>query len=711
MRITHACLGLVLLLLVSGCGGDDDNKPPTLAPIPDQVASVGTELSIALQASDPESDPITFNYKADVGDISSRAQLISGAGGAAVFKWVPIGSDVGMHSIDFIVSDGKDESRRTVHVDVKSAAGGAGSPVFIKPLGTGTTLDLSAKKCAEIPILIQDADSTQVEIAQEPPLIDGATLEQTDGLEATWSWCPTPEQVDGSELYSLLISAYDSENAKVLKDYLIVLQKGTKTDCPGQAPVINHAPTNPSTNLDIAIQADVSDDKGLKYPPLLMYSATDPGANPDLSAMTQVTMTQVSGDMVNGKWSGNIPNPVAEKPQGTTAKLWYLIVANDNDDAEGDCDHQTRSPDPGAHSVTVTNAPAAGQKECAACSSDTQCGGPADHCIYVAGAKVCGLGCLDDFDCPLSHECSPAPVLSVGGKNEKQCIPSSGKCGGSTTQCTDDSYEDNDSLTQAKTKPALPPGTYQLKSCPGAVFDDEDWYPISITADSNVTATLTGGSSSNLDLMLKDSTGKVIVSSAKPGSQESITTCLKAGTYYFHVWAWSKAENSYTLTWSKQAGSCAAQCVDDSNDTGGKNDDNKSQARDANLSPTAPFTSLAQQICPWDDDWYEVYMFKDETVKATLKFTQTKATEDLDLYLYDSAGVQLTKCTEADPWSCDASNGQSSDSNENLSYKIPSNGLYYVVVHGWEGSANKYDICIDYLDPTNTTKTNKCPPL
>ena len=44
--------------------------------------------------------------------------------------------------------------------------------------------------------MIQDADSTQVEIGQEPPLIDGATLEQTDGLEATWSWCPTPEQIE-----------------------------------------------------------------------------------------------------------------------------------------------------------------------------------------------------------------------------------------------------------------------------------------------------------------------------------------------------------------------------------------------------------------------------------------------------------------------------------------------------------------------------------
>ncbi len=189
----------------------------------------------------------------------------------------------------------------------------------------------------------------------------------------------------------------------------------------------------------------------------------------------------------------------------------------------------------------------------------------------------------------LSHECSTAPVLSVSGKSAKQCIPSSGKCGGSTTQCTDDSHEDNDTLTQVKTKPGLPAGTYQLKSCPGAPFDDEDWYPIDIASESTVTATLSGGASSNLDLMLKDSTGKVVVSSAKPGSQESVTSCLTPGRYYFHVWAWSKAENSYSLTWSKQNG-CTAQCVDDSSDTGGKNDDNKSQARDADIT-SGPYKS------------------------------------------------------------------------------------------------------------------------
>lgn len=704
MRTILACLASSLVLaFASGCGGGEDNSPPKLDPIPDQIASVGTELSVALRATDPDGDPITFNYKADVGDIKNRAQLLSGAGGTAVFKWVPIGSDVGIHSFDFIASDGKAQSRRTIAIDVKSAAGGAGSPTFIKPLGTGTTLDTANKSCVDLPVVIQDADSTQVEIGQEPPLIDGATLEQTDGLVANWHWCPTPEQIDGSELYSLVLSAYDSENPKVLKDFLIVLQQGTKTDCPGEPPKITHSPWDQSTSLDIKVEADISDEKGLKFNPLLLYSDKDPGNNPDFSAMTQVTMKTDQNVVANGKWTGMIPNPVADKPQGTTADIWYLIVANDNDDAEGTCDHQTRSPATGAHHIKITNAPSAGLAECESCSSDTQCGGPEDNCITVSGAKVCGLGCTGDNDCPLSHECSPAPVASVGGKTAKQCIPTSGKCGSTAPPCTDDNQEDNDTLTQVKTKAGLAAGNYQLKSCPGAVFDDEDWYPIDIAADSNVTASINGGASSNLDLMLKDSTGKVIVSSAKTGSQESVTSCLTAGRYYLHVWAWSKAENSYSLTWSKQSGNCAAACVDDSKEQ----DDNKTQARP--IGTSLPHNAAAQQICSMDDDWYKVTMFKDETIVATLKFTQTKYSEDLDLYLYDPAGVQLTKCTEADETGCDPANGQSANSNENLSYKIPTSGDYFIVVHGWDGATNKYDICIDYTSTSKTTSA--CPSL
>ena len=195
MRTILTCLGSILFLGLTACSGDDDNSPPKLDTIPSQTASVGTQLAVALRATDPDGDPVTFSFKSDISDLGTRAWIDSGAGGTAVFKWIPIGADVGVHAFDFIASDGTDKARQTVEIDVKSAAAGEGSPVFIKPLGTGTTLDLTTKDEVVVPIVIGDADSTQVTLEQEPPLIDGATLDQTDGLVGTWTWKPTPEQI------------------------------------------------------------------------------------------------------------------------------------------------------------------------------------------------------------------------------------------------------------------------------------------------------------------------------------------------------------------------------------------------------------------------------------------------------------------------------------------------------------------------------------
>lgn len=692
------CVCVATVGIAGGCGSDDNSAPILGAIGEHQQVAVGTELRIALTASDPDGNGVTFGYKADI-DISDRASLQAGAAGTAVFSWVPIGSDVGLHSLTFSASDGDAKGTRTIEVEVKSAIGGAGSPIFRKPLGTGTTLDLSAKDCVDVPIEIEDSDSLDVQINQEPPMVEGATLDAS-GLSASWHWCPTDVQKDGGELFPLVLSAYDGDNAKVLKDYLIVLQKKAKPNCPGEAPVVDHTPSDQSTQLDLAIDANVSDEKGLKYAPLLYYSETDPGANPDLGSMTQLTMFELGG----GTWSVDIPNPVAGAAPGASATIYYIIVARDNDDEVGDCDHTTLSPPTGAHAMVVTNSGASGGlAPCKTCSSDVQCGADGDNCLYIGSQSFCGAACSEDFECPSTHICSASPIPSVDGQLARQCVPSTGVCGTPVGQCQDDIYEDNDVLADVKTKPALPPGTYSVKSCPGAVFDDEDWYPIDISSQSTVTATLSGGSASNLDLFLKDSTGLVVINSAKPTSQESLTTCLSPGRYYFHVWAWSKAENPYTLTWSKTNG-CTAVCTDDVNE----DDDSDIEARTADLNGGA-FKSTGQKICAWDDDWYAVEMFQGETLRSTLKFTQSTSSQDLDLYVYDQNGSQLTLCTEADPLDCDPSNGQSGTSNENLIWSITSAGTYYVVVHGWEGSQNGYDICIDYTSSSKTS--NGCPPL
>ena len=692
---------LLLLGLVAFVACGTDNTPPNLEALNDTyTASVGKELLIALRGSDPDGDPIHFKYKADI-DIKDRARLDKSAGGNAVFRWTPVASDVGEHAVDFTVTDGTDDTKRTVIVKVQSSTGSASSPVFRQPLGTGTTLDLVLKKCAEVSIEIEDPDSAQVELGEADPKIEGAELTQTGPLTGVWKWCPTASQLEKST-HQVTFTARDGDNDEVTKDFLILLLAGQKCECCGTPPAVVHTPKNESTLLDVKITAEVSDDKGLKTSPILMYSFKDPGAEPRKAQMIPINMKQESGDLKKGVWSVDVPNPVAGKPAGSSAELYYVILTHDNDDPVGNCDHRPLSPSTGSYKITVTTpGGSGGLSPCASCTKDVQCGGKGDTCISIAGENHCGKNCVGG--CPSGYTCTTSAVKSVDGVVSKQCIPDSQICGGGPPTCQDDGYEDNDSLSQVKTKPVLQPSTYLLMSCPGKVFDDEDWYPIEISGDTKVVVTLDGTSKTNLDLLIRDSAGKILDKSATSSSKESVTTCLAPGRYYIHVWAWSKGENPYTLKYEK-LGACKSVCTDDSKE------ENDKIADATAISVSGGAQKLPSlQICSEDDDFFKVFMLKDETIHATAKFTQTSYDDDLDLYLYDSKGNNLTPCSELTPSVCDDKNGASPNSNENLTFKIPESGSYYVVVHGWEGSQNSYDLCVDYTSATKTS--NGCPKL
>jgi hypothetical protein len=688
----------VVLVLAAGLGGCSEQTPPVLSPLGDQRAFVNTELVVGLSASDADGDALQFGFASELPDIALRARIEPAGEGRALFHWTPLASDLGQHGFDFFVSDGTSEARETVSIEVEHSDEGSGAPVFVQPLGTGTTLDLEKKSCIEVAVAVEDPDSLEVALTQEEPVVEGAELAQEGPFSARWKFCPTPAQIDADDRYTATLGASDGVNDKTLKSYLVVLRSKSKSDCPGAPPAVEHAPADVASVADLAITATVTDDLGIKYEPLLYYAASDPGDAPDLAAMTQVTMKLATGDMKSGTWKATVPNPVASAPAGTKARLYYLVTAQDNDDTAGNCDHVTQAPAAGSFSVTVENPGGAGGLGlCADCTSDAQCGGPGDNCVFLDGGHHCFKGCTKDTDCPSGYYCSFSEFTSIDDVKARQCIPNDYQCadggggsggGGGGTSCSDDGYEDNDTLSQASAKPALAPGTLSAKSCPATTGDDEDWYKITLTASAKVTVTLSGGSTTDLDLALKDATGAVVAKSEALGSSESLTTCLEAGTYYLHVYAWGMGANSYTLSWSKQAQICVTACVDDAFE----DDDSASQARPVDLD-FGKYSQASNQICAGDDDWYSVYMYAGEQLHVALTFAQATSKQDLDVYVYKD-GVNLTGCSEQSPFDCDPLNGQSGTSNEKLVWPISKSGTYHVVVHGWEGSANVYGICI-----------------
>jgi hypothetical protein len=669
-------------------------SPPELAGLTDQVAQVGTLKELSLDGTDADGDQLTYKFKApDLMDLEGHAMITVAPSGSGVFRWTPLANDVGAHAFDFTVSDGDHDTTVTINIDVKSSIGAATAPKFQSPLGTGTTLDLTKKKCIDLDVVIEDQDTTAVDIAMDEPKITGATLEAGENNMAHFNWCPTKEQ-EAEQRYTLTLSADDHDNPKTIKSYLVVLRGDSGASCPGAAPVISHSPMNVSTIVNLTIDATVTDDKGLKESPLFYYSSTNPGATPNLGpgGMTQLSTIKITGSPTNGQYAADVPNPVAGMPAGTVKTIWYLFVADDDDDQTGNCDHSTMSQ---VYSMTVTSTGSANEPICAPCTADAQCG-TGDLCTWVGSMgdsyclQACGSGC------PTGYACSASDIYSVDGNTARQCVPNSGSCTAPTGACQDDMNEDDDSQSQASANAAvdgpMAPGTVDGVSCPKPVQPasgskaDDDWRQLKITSDTLVDLFLLGSGESDLDLQIYNSSGGLVSKSTTLMAEEEIVKCLKPATYYVKVNGFTNARSTYLLDYTATAQTCNTTCTDDSHE----DDNTYTQAR---VVSSTPFSSTGNVICPNNDDWYKVHVTAGKTLTIDLTFNQADSTQDLDVHLYGPGGfTDLWPCDVNDPSTCSIAHGQGAVSNEHATYAPTSTGDYFVVIRGYNGSTNSYGL-------------------
>jgi hypothetical protein len=545
-------VGLSCLATAVACGPD---AAPELTGLGDQVAQVGRELTLEIHGTDPDGDRLRYGFAAsDLTDLEGRAEMTQSPSGAGVFRWTPLAADLGVHAIDFTASDGTRTAKVTIAIDVRSAIGAATAPVFRQPLGSGTTLDLARAACVELDIVVDDPDTASVAIAEGEPRIDDAELRATGGLTAAWHWCPTREQA-AEPRYTLVLVADDGDNPQTVKNYLVVLRGGSGASCPGAAPVIAHASHDATSTLDLAIEATIRDDRGVKDAPLVYYTETPPAEPLDLSALQLVPTALISGDPTNGVYRATIANPVAGAPAGTQQTLYYVWVASDDDDPTGTCDHATTSP---VYAMTVTSSGAISQPVCSACTSDAQCGA-GNECVRMgaAGDSFCLAAC--DGGCPAGSTCSASELPSIDGHMARQCVPDSGACESSGSTCSDDAWEGNDSRSEASHNPALPPDLHDLVSCPSPTSPtraNDDWYKLVLTGDQQVDLELAGGDQTDLDLHLYHSDGTAIAASTSFESYEVIEACLPPATYYIKVNGFGSARNEYLLLYDTHAATC-----------------------------------------------------------------------------------------------------------------------------------------------------------
>ncbi|MBL4632231.1 MAG: PPC domain-containing protein [Kofleriaceae bacterium] len=682
---------ILLLIALAACG--PSSSAPVLQQVNDQLVAVNQELVIPLSASDEDGDEIFYSFSSSVPEIYSRATLNRLPVGTSEFRWTPEARDVGTWFFDFEASDGQGSDTITIQIEVRSAVGGNSAPKFIHPQGSGTTLDLEVSQCIALQVEVSDSDSSMVTLAQAVPRIEGATLDNISGHEATWNWCPSEAQIAADDRYTLLLSADDGDNPVTLHPYLVVLRSPLKPNCPGDPPVITHSAEDISSLTGLRVEATITDDVGLKKEPLLYYSSAQPSVPPDFSQMIQLTMEEV-GD--SSLWFADVPNPVVGQAVGSTADIYYIMVADDDDDAMGDCDHRISAPVTGSFKMTVTNPSGMGGAAlCESCTADVQCGESGDLCVVVGSSS--SSFCLEDCSattCPDDYECSATPVASVDGATGRQCIPVSQDCSDpSGTLCADDAAENNDSRLEAETNPVLAADTaHMFVSCPAlsGVGDDEDFYQIVIAEEALVDVSLIGASVSDLDLALQSDTGGVVQSSVSLQSAEMVSACLQPGTYYLRVYAFSPEENPYTLSYTVTPQSCSIlSCQDDVNE----DDDDAASAQVPDLSQ-GPVTLASQEICDGDADWYAIPLTAMQLVSVDLTFA-AQSNGDLDVHFYSPASVDLTPCSPTTVNSCDATNGQSATANETAIFEATSAGTYFVVIQGFDDDENSYTIRLE----------------
>lgn len=205
----------MLALALMACG---DGEPPQIHGLSDQIATVGGELIVHIDATDPDGDQLTYGVQSEV-SLQGNANLSQGPSGMGVFRWTPLADDLGTHAFDFTASDGSNTTTVSISIEVRSAVGEV--PIFRQPLGAGRTADPTS--CMMIDIVVEDRDTAQVTIEEVAPAIAGAQLLIANGNSGTWQWCPTPAQVAAQDRYTLVLSADDGENPKTIKNYVIVL--------------------------------------------------------------------------------------------------------------------------------------------------------------------------------------------------------------------------------------------------------------------------------------------------------------------------------------------------------------------------------------------------------------------------------------------------------------------------------------------------------
>ena len=241
-------------------------------------------------------------------------------------------------------------------------------------------------------------------------------------------------------------------------------------------------------------------------------------------------------------------------------------------------------------------------------------------------------------------------------------------CGGPPVNTLgDDIYEDNDTFQEAT---SITPGAYDSLTL---TEDDDDWYVFDVCEGGNVQVDiLFSNAQGNLDAWLYDGAVNYLDASFTSNDNESLTANdLRAQQVYVRVYSFGdEADYQINITVT----GCNAGLEPD------RLEDNDTRETGEVLTPNL-YGDLT--LTEGDEDWILFDVCEGGTVTVDLTFSD--ADGDIDMRLYDEAGVSRASA-------------MSVDDNESITYTNAASGQYALRIYGYGNNNNLYDLEFSVTD-------------
>jgi hypothetical protein len=213
------------------------NYGPVLTPIGSRQAQVGVELTIDVNATDPNQDPLVYSMS-DLPGASISADT-------GMFRWTPTADQIGVHQVTFTVSDGQTEASEVVTITVQRS----NTAPVLYPIGDRT---VSVNELLSFSLSATDADGDPITFTATG-LPNGAGL-----VGPTFTWTPSDTQAGTYDVSFVASDGYVQTSQAVTITV-------TPIDHPPVLAAIGDKAVDESGTLTFAVSATDPDGDALAY--------------------------------------------------------------------------------------------------------------------------------------------------------------------------------------------------------------------------------------------------------------------------------------------------------------------------------------------------------------------------------------------------------------------------------------------------------------